>query len=129
MLVAPLVSLPKVPDRQVRARAPHRASGQRFSRVRAPATLKPRAALVIWLVCGILALLCIPAARGSAVLGATLPFWLVGAPLLNLAWLERASLLRLPSRWLQDFRAGRSRRSTRRIRVGDTTRRRVHQGV
>lgn len=50
--------------------------------------------LVAWLASGVAALACLPAARGSAAFGASLPYWLVIAPLIDLAWLGRARLLR-----------------------------------
>ena len=52
--------------------------------------------LIGWAATGALALLLIGAARGDALLGATLPFWLVGAPLMDLLWVERARI----GRWL-----------------------------
>ena len=80
MLVAPFSSLEPVADRprvlEVRAR-----------RARAPASrapYRPVRALLAWLLAGVGILVCIPAARGGALLGATLPFWLVVAPLINL---------------------------------------------
>ena len=42
-----------------------------------------------WLIAGAAALLLVPFARGDGRLGATLPFWLVGAPLIDLAWIHR----------------------------------------
>lgn len=45
-----------------------------------------------WLVAGIAALVSIPALRGGTALGATVPFWLVVAPAIDLAWLLRARL-------------------------------------
>ena len=53
-----------------------------------------RAVLVGWALLGALALLCIPALRGGPQTGWTLPFWLLAAPLLNLAalaWLQRGA--------------------------------------
>jgi hypothetical protein len=47
------------------------------------------AALVAWLIVGSGVLLFVPAARGGHLLGATLPFWLVAAPLVDLAWIAR----------------------------------------
>ncbi len=60
--------------------------------------------LGIWLIVGVCGLIAVPAARGSAFFGATLPFWLVVAPLLDLAWLKRADIvavLRRQSRSVQ----------------------------
>lgn len=48
--------------------------------------------LVAWAAIGGLILVLSDAARGGPLLGATAPFWLVGAPLLDLAWVERARL-------------------------------------
>jgi len=45
--------------------------------------------LIAWLVFGVVTLTCVPVARGNAFFGATLPFWLVAAPLINLAWSRR----------------------------------------
>lgn len=42
-----------------------------------------------WLAVGGLAMAFLPHSLVGANLGATLPFWLVGAPLINLAWLMR----------------------------------------
>jgi hypothetical protein len=57
---------------------------------------RPLASLLIvaWLLVGSVAFLLVPAARGDATLGATLPFWLVAAPLIDLAWIHRRGLAR-----------------------------------
>ena len=47
------------------------------------------AGLLAWFALGLLLVLGVPALRGGEHLGATLPFWLVAAPLINLAWLLR----------------------------------------
>ena len=39
-------------------------------------------------------LLLVPLARGDALFGATLPFWLVVAPLVDLGWIERRRIAR-----------------------------------
>lgn len=88
MLVAPFSSLDPVADRpralEVRAlRVPGAAS-------RAPH--RPERMLLAWLLAGVGILVCIPAARGGVALGATLPFWLVVAPLINLVWCGRAKI-------------------------------------
>lgn len=46
--------------------------------------------LFAWAAAGALAVLLVPALRGSDFGGATLPFWLVAAPLIDIAWLTRA---------------------------------------
>lgn len=54
----------------------------------------PTKTLVSWAVGGLVVLLCVPAARGGAMLGVTLPFWLVAAPLIDLAWINRRHIAR-----------------------------------
>jgi hypothetical protein len=48
--------------------------------------------LLVWLAAGIALLACMPSLRASTAAGASGPFWLVGAPLLDLAWLRRARI-------------------------------------
>lgn len=84
MFVADLVvppSSPRAPVRAPLASAPRPAT--------APAAPFALVGLLGWLGCGSLALAMLPASPAGLELGATLPFWLVGAPLLNLAWLLR----------------------------------------
>jgi hypothetical protein len=81
MFVAPL-SLPAAADRPV-ARA--RATAASVSRA-------PLRVLAAWFVGGASALALVPALRGGATLGATLPFWLVAAPAINLAWFARGRI-------------------------------------
>lgn len=50
--------------------------------------------LVVWFLLGSCILLCVPAARGDARWGASVPFWLVAAPLIDLAWVTRRALIR-----------------------------------
>jgi len=50
------------------------------------------AVLLIWIVLGAALLLLAPFARSDRSLGATLPFWLVGAPLIDLLWWQRRSV-------------------------------------
>ncbi|GAA0710606.1 hypothetical protein [Dokdonella soli] len=93
MLVAPLA----LPERSLSRRrgAPTRRTllaGSRRRDEAAALSARPTV-LCVWLAIGLGVLLCIPAARGDALLGATLPFWLVAAPLLDLAWVKRAGLL------------------------------------
>lgn len=45
--------------------------------------------LIAWAVLGGLAVLAVPALRGSPATGLTLPFWLVVAPVLDILWLKR----------------------------------------
>jgi hypothetical protein len=90
MLVAPLVlSTPSPSRRRIPARTLPRP---------APASGYARAAwiqvvLFLWLLIGIGAVIAVPAARSNDAFGATLPFWLIGAPLLDLAWLKRGHLI------------------------------------
>ncbi len=45
--------------------------------------------LLVWAVGGLVAFVLFPALRGGGAGGMSVPFWLVGAPLINLAWLAR----------------------------------------
>jgi hypothetical protein len=53
------------------------------------ATSPLRAALWVWFACGLMALLAFPSLRGSSPMIGWLPFWLVIAPLIDLALLRR----------------------------------------
>ena len=64
----------------------------------------PTKTLMSWLIGGLVVLLLVPAARGSAMLGASLPFWLVAAPLIDLAWIERRRIAHRASECLQNAR-------------------------
>jgi hypothetical protein len=75
----------------------------------------PPGALIAWLVFGIGVVLCVPAARGDRVLGATLPFWLIAAPLIDLAWIARRRIARRVSESLAGLL--RERRSVRNVRA------------
>lgn len=56
--------------------------------------------LIGWLALGLGLMVFAPAARAGGPLGATLPFWLVGAPVLNLLWWRRRECLAaLRRRW------------------------------
>ncbi|HEX6832421.1 MAG TPA: hypothetical protein VF132_02710 [Rudaea sp.] len=50
------------------------------------------AAVRVWLALGIAAVLCVPALRGTSAWFGWLPFWLVVAPLIDLAVLRRQRL-------------------------------------
>lgn len=93
MFVVPLV----VPARTDKPASPRR-------RVRAVVGPNRMFWLYAWLVCGVAACVLIPAARGSEQLGATVPFWLVAAPSMNIVWLRRA-------RWIAALRRFRLHRS------------------
>lgn len=68
-----------------------------------------------WLTVGGLALAFLPHARVGADLGATLPFWLVGAPLIDLVWLTRRHAASALAHALPRMRAWRQRRGARRL--------------
>ncbi len=102
MLLVPLSLPPAVaPARSV----PGVASlpGSTSSRRRAPARIVTppvptapdrsdavrRRRLLLWALAGLFVVMGVPAARPGPLLGWSLPFWLVLAPLLNLAWLTR----------------------------------------
>ncbi|HSS06077.1 MAG TPA: hypothetical protein VLK83_02955 [Rhodanobacteraceae bacterium] len=64
---------------------------------------------------GVGVLLLVPLARGDSLLGATLPFWLVVAPLVDLGWIERR---RIALRFTQGLRSVASkRRAIRNVRA------------
>lgn len=71
--------------------------------------------LQIWAIGGILATGLFPFLRGGEMTGMSLPFWLIVAPLLDIAWLAR-------SRWWAWLRAANSRFNRRR----GSQRRRIH---
>jgi hypothetical protein len=83
------------------------------SLTRARRAKPPVGALIAWLAIGVGLLLLVPMARGDRLLGATLPFWLVAAPLVDLVWLERR---RLAGRARTLVVALRSRRPVRNVR-------------
>ena len=95
MFVAPL-TLPEssVPPRR-RALTRRALQSASSARNEVGAASSATAFLIVWIGIGIGVLACTPAARGSVMLGATLPFWFVVAPLIDLAWLWRAQLVRL----------------------------------
>ena len=92
MFVAPLV----VPSRSVthsrRLPAPRTPIASLPKTKRGARLTRVEGILLAWSLLGVFAYACAPSMRGSALLGATLPFWLIGAPLLDLAWLKRATL-------------------------------------
>jgi hypothetical protein len=94
MLVAPLLlPAPSAPRRHVVGHC----SVHALPRARRVPRSTPWAPLLvaIWLVLGCALLLCLPLARGGSAFGASAPFWLVAAPLIDLTWLARARLRRL----------------------------------
>jgi hypothetical protein len=117
MLVASLPSPASLqasgPRRKTAARARTAVMGRGT-----PAALRGATApawLWLWLIAGAGLIVCVPALRGNALTGATLPFWLVGAPLLDLAWLQRAALARAVVRMRTSrLRAGRVSATRRR---------------
>ncbi len=87
MLLAPFALVEPVSTRRLRS-----------SRSRPVSTARVPAWLFAWAAAGTLAVLLVPALRGGGFGGATLPFWLVAAPLINIAWLTRV-------RWMAALRA------------------------
>jgi hypothetical protein len=73
---------------------------------------RPVGFLLAWVLAGLATLALVPFARGDRMLGATLPFWLIAAPLLDLAWIERRRLARYSALRVKD--AVRRRRATAR---------------
>jgi hypothetical protein len=102
MLIAPFSVSPAE-----RSRAPSRP-------VARPARTKPPiGGLLAWLAVGIGVLLLVPFARGDRFFGATLPFWLVAAPLLDLGWIERRRIVRRVAEGCHGFVRARPARNVR----------------
>lgn len=95
---------------------PCRAEATGSTLVHRPSPFALRAALC-WLAVGGCALALLPHPHSGADLGATLPFWLVGAPLINLAWLMRGRGTRVLVRAVRSARrqAARQRCGARRF--------------
>ncbi len=85
-----------------------------FSAVSNTATPSLRTALWVWFACGAMALLAFPSLRGSSAMIGWLPFWLVIAPLIDLALLRRRWLALTSRAFL--VRARRGRRPARQAR-------------
>src|SRR6476659_4200572 len=66
-------------------------------------------ALTCWLIAGLAALICVPELRGSSPLFGWLPFWLIVAPAIDLAFLRRRSLIAR----FRELMVNRRRRTTR----------------
>lgn len=94
MLIAPF----SVPQSSIPTAARSRDVPRRLMRPLRP----PTRTLMSWLIGGLVVLLLVPAARGGAALGATLPFWLVAAPLIDLAWIERRRITHRAKEYLQN---------------------------
>ncbi len=69
---------------------------------RAPVPASPSVPrwLIAWAVLGTIGVILVPALRGGAFGGLTLPFWLAAAPCINIAWLARGRWLPLLRRTL-----------------------------
>ena len=102
MLIAPISVSPSVRARSTSKSATARAATPRVGM------------LIAWFLVGCVALLCVPIARGGRALGATLPFWLVAAPLIDLAWVERRRIARGTMDFARTF--ARRRRMARPVR-------------
>jgi hypothetical protein len=109
MLIAPFSVSPTE-----RSRAPARPIAR-------PARTKPPiGGLLAWLAVGVGVLLLVPLARGDRFFGATLPFWLVVAPLVDLGWIERR---RIAGRVTETWRGITHARPARNVRAQRMSRR------
>jgi hypothetical protein len=77
---------------------------------------RPNAVLVAWLLVGCAVVLLVPAVRGGRLFGATLPFWLVAAPLVDLAWIGRERLATRTRCWISALGSRSAPRNVRRQR-------------
>ncbi len=77
----------------------------------------PIGGLLAWLAVGIGVLLLVPLARGDRFFGATLPFWLVVAPLVDLGWVERRRIARRVTESWRGLARARPARNVRAQRV------------
>jgi predicted lipid-binding transport protein (Tim44 family) len=99
--------------------APFSVSPAERSRSASPTPLRPARAkapiggLLAWLAVGIGVLLLVPFARGDHFFGATLPFWLVVAPLVDLGWVERRRIARRMTETWRDLGRARPARNVR----------------
>lgn len=89
MLVSPIavpISASAAPAKRANRRVPRAPASRRLH-----APVRPGVAplLVLWLAFGLAVVLLVPAARGGERLGATLPFWLVVAPAIDMLWSTR----------------------------------------
>jgi hypothetical protein len=109
MLIAPFPVSPAE-----RTRAPSR------TQARVARTRPPIGALLAWLAVGVGVLLLVPFARGDRLFGATLPFWLVVAPLVDLAWVQRR---RIAHRFAETRQALVRARPARNVRAQRASRR------
>lgn len=103
--------------------APFSVSSAERSRAASPTSSRPAmtrppiGGLVAWLAIGIGVLLLVPLARGDRFFGATLPFWLVVAPLVDLGWIERRRIARRVTESWRGFGRARPARNVRAQRV------------
>ena len=76
------------------------------------------AVLFAWLLVGCAVVLLVPAIRGGRLLGGTLPFWLVAAPLVDLVWIRRGRIAARVETWVSALRGRRiAPRNVRRQRA------------
>lgn len=124
MLLSPLTLPEPVSRRRLQGgerRSPRRRAAPSPENVSAVKTV-----LIAWFALGLIVLLWVPAARGGGLLGASVPFWLVAAPLIDLAWILRRRwmpVLRVITAGLLRRRSQQGNRSLRPARrsEGDAT--------
>ena len=89
-------------------------------RTRSVALVRPvapaRGAVMAWLIAGVVAVAVVPVLRGGGTLGATLPFWLIAAPAIDLCWIDRRRVAKRMAALRDLALARRARRNVRRQR-------------
>jgi hypothetical protein len=94
-----------------------RSRAAAFTPTRPTRTKPPIGGLLAWLAVGIGVLMLVPFARGDHFFGATLPFWLVVAPLVDLGWVERRRIARRVTESWRNLGSARPARNVRAQRV------------
>jgi hypothetical protein len=82
-----------------------------------------------WLLAGCVLVRLVPSLRGGRLLGGTMPFWLVVAPLVDLAWLGRRDLARVSRAIARRTCAARRRVGALRLKDERVSSGRIHRWI